>query len=187
MVKPWDGKERRKESPIPYKEGRREGDVHCPDHALIQENAKEHRVVVCGKIAAIKTDAEKDLAECKARHDADLSCVQSEMNKKADSKELKSVSRLVSIMISLAIIAIGAQAVWLKGDNRELRDAMRADIMDIGSKIQRLNQRVSESVDERVRTDMEQTKHLGEISGKLDTVSWRLTVLEDSQRKAVVK
>jgi hypothetical protein len=166
----WDGIERRGEHRDGH-DGRREGDWHCPDHATIQENTKEHRNIVCGKIRTIKEDAEKDLTALRAYHDQDVEDLKMGIN-----GDLRGMMRFVSVLMTIAILVIGGQALWL-----------RSDISDVGAKIQRLNQRVSEGVEDRVKTDMEQTRKLGDISGKLDTMSWRLTVLEDSQRKAVGK
>ena len=168
----WDGiTERRKENPIPGKEGRRQGDVHCPDHAIIQESTKEHRTIVCGKIRTVKEDSEKDLAALKAYHDQDMEDLRLGIN-----GDLRGMMRFVSVLMTIAVLVIGGQALWL-----------RSDISDVGNKIQRLNQRVSEGVEARVKMDLEQTRHLDGISGKLDTMNWRLTVLEDSARKVVPK
>lgn len=166
----WDGKERRREQ-AEGREGRRAGDYHCPDHAVIQESSREHRTIVCGKIKTVKEDTEKDLSALRAYHDQDMEDLKLGIN-----GELRGMMRFVSVLISIAVLIIAGQAMWL-----------RSDISDVGAKIQRLNQRVSEGVDDRVKTDHEQTKQLGEISGKLDTMSWRLTVLEDSSRKAAGK
>ena len=166
----WDGIERRSEQ-RDGREGRREGDWHCPDHAMIQEHTKEHRSIVCGKIKTVKEDAEKDLSALRAYHDQDMEDLQLGIN-----KDLRGMMKFVTVLMTVAVLVIGGQALWL-----------RSDISDVGNKIQRLNQRVSEGVESRVKMDLEQTRHLDGIGGKLDTMNWRLTVLEDSQRKAVPK
>ena len=166
----WDGTERR-QAQGEGKEGRRAGDYHCPDHAIIQESTKEHRSIVCGKIRTVKEDSEKDLSALRAYHDQDV-----EDLKLAINSDLRGMMKFVTVLMTIAVLVIGGQALWL-----------RSDISDVGNKIQRLNQRVSEGVEARVKMDIEQTHHLDGISGKLDTMNWRLTVLEDTQRKATVK
>lgn len=179
----WDGiTERRKENPIPGKEGRRQGDIHCPDHAIIQESTKEHRVIVCGKIRAVKDDSEKDLAALKSYHDADMGELKLEIGKKADQKDLRGITKFVSFLVSIATLVIIGQAVWLRSDIKEVASNVSTMSTDIGTKLQRVNQRITEGVDERVRMDVEQTKQLDTISGEMKVVSWRLSQIEEAHK-----
>lgn len=166
----WDGTERRHVQ-RDGQDGRRAGDYHCPDHAIIQESTKEHRSIVCGKIRTLKEDAEKDLSALRAYHDQDMEDVKLSIN-----KDLRGMMKFITVLMTIATLVIGGQALWL-----------RSDISDVGVKVQRLNQRMSESIDSRVQMDLEQTRKLESIGGKLDTMNWRLTVLEDSQRKGATK
>jgi len=51
----WNGHERRDHSP-----GRRSEDRGvCPEHYIIQDGTKDHRQLVCGKIAGIKQEIER--------------------------------------------------------------------------------------------------------------------------------
>jgi hypothetical protein len=164
MVK-WDGKERRTEH-IDGHDGRREGDWHCPDHHEIQRNTKEHRTIVCGKIKTVKEDTEKDLAALKSYHDKDVEDLKLGIN-----GDLRGMLRFVSVLMTIAVLVIGGQALWL-----------RSDISDVGSKIQRLNQRVTESVDSRITTDLEQTRLIENIAGEIKMVSYRMGVLEEAHK-----
>jgi len=53
MKKAWNGHERRTPAPD-GREGRRKADQHCGEHFEIQNNTKEHRATVCGKIKEVK-------------------------------------------------------------------------------------------------------------------------------------
>jgi hypothetical protein len=161
----WDGTERRSEQ-RDGREGRREGDWHCPDHAVIQESTREHRSIVCGKIKTIKDDAEKDLAALRVYHDKDVEDLKLGIN-----GDLRGMLRFVSVLMTIAVLVIGGQALWL-----------RSDISDVGSKIQRLNQRVTESVDSRITTDLEQTRLIENIAGEIKMVSYRMGVLEEAHK-----
>lgn len=166
----WDGTERRREQ-IGGKDGRRRGDYHCPEHHVIQESTKEHRNIVCSKIQTIKADAERDLDALKSYHDTDLVEVKNELQTKATTNDLRGIMRFISVLMTIAVLVIAGQAMWL-----------RSDISEVSSKINRLNQRVTEGVDARVRMDLEQTKQLDDISGELRVVSWRLSQLEEAKK-----
>lgn len=170
----WDGIERR-QTQRDGMEGRRVGDYHCPDHHMIQESTKEHRQIVCGKIRTVKADAEHDLEELKKYHDSDLAEVKTELGTKADIKDLRGLVKFVGLMVTICCIVVGGIAMWLRSD-------ITNGFSDVGTKIQRLNQRVTEGVDERVKMDIEQTKQLENISGEMRVVSWRLSQLEDAHK-----
>lgn len=58
MVEQYTGEERR----VPLAEGqlgRRRLDWHCAEHPLIQESARDHRNVVCGKITVMQAEVKK--------------------------------------------------------------------------------------------------------------------------------
>ena len=171
----WDGQDRRHMAPD-GRDGRRAADWHCGDHVVIQESTREHRAIVCGKITSLKQDSEKDLASLREYHDADLEDIKVEIAKKADGKDLRGMLKLVSILIGICCAVVAGQAVWLK-----------SDIGTVTAAIQRLNIRVTEGANDRMVTDIEQTKKLESISGQLGTITWRLTELEETQKKGGTK
>jgi hypothetical protein len=177
----WDGHERR--IPLPDgREGRRPADKHCSEHFIIQEATKDHRVTVCGKISNLKNDSERDLANLKEYHDKDLEEIKLDIAKKADFKDLKGMLKLVSILIVICCAIVAGQAVWLKTDSTSNRDMLKHEIDNVANSVQRLNIRVTTSTAERMATDMEQTKALGEIAGELKTTNWRLTQIEEAHK-----
>ena len=187
----WDGTERRTIQ-AGGREGRRPHDWHCGDHHMIQDSTKEHRAIVCSKIANLKSDSESDLEKLKEYHDKDMSDLKSymeekadaikedvsqkadlvEVHKKADIHEMHGVLRLIKILIGICTLIVAGQAIWLKGD-----------ISTVSSGIQRLNVRVSESMNNRIQTDLEQTKTLETITGQLGLVNYRLQQLEESHKE----
>jgi hypothetical protein len=117
----------------------------CSQHEVIQNGTKEHRQIVCAKIAEVKVD----------------------MEKKANHSDLRGLMRLISILITICCLIIAGQAIWLK-----------SDISGVTSSIQRLNVRITETVNDRVASDVLQLQKLGTIEGQLSTINWRLTELE---------
>ena len=55
MVESYAGPDRRTETE-PGRLGRRSYDWHCGEHALIQSTTKDHRSMVCGKIADLRNE-----------------------------------------------------------------------------------------------------------------------------------
>jgi hypothetical protein len=177
MPKAWDGHERRV-STDDGREGRRQADWHCSEHFIIQEATKDHRVTVCGKIANLKIDSEKDLAALKAHHDKDLNEVKTDMDKKADKSDIRGMIRLVSVLVAICCAIVAGQAIWLKSDISKVSSEVAA----IAPSIQRVNVRISESMNDRIKTDFEQTQKLESIAGQIGTVNWRLTQIEESHK-----
>ena len=153
--------------------GRRVGDRDfCAEHHIIQEDRKDHRAVVCGKIASLKEDYLRDVEEVKenmtdleknVQRKADVEM----LHTKANIADLKGLIKFMSCMVGLCGIIIGGQALWLK-----------SDISNIGSLIQRVNVRITETVNDRVASDVEQIKKLSTIESELSKVNWRLDHLE---------
>jgi hypothetical protein len=132
----------------------------CAVHDLIQDETKEHRETVCSKISNLKSDYLRDIDE-----------VKSQMNGKASHSDVRGLMKLVSVLVAICCLIVAGQAIWLK-----------SDISGITSSIQRLNIRITETVNDRVKTDMEQSAKLETIDGKLGTINWRLTELESYQK-----
>jgi hypothetical protein len=182
MMEKWDGRERRET--VEDREGRRRGDQRCPDHHLLWRQHDEEK-------ANFKTDSEKaqgltckKIAALEAYHIRDLNEVKADMDKKADKDDLKPIVASVRNLIVIGCLVVsgimtGALA-WMKIDQSDMKN----DISAIAPSIQRVNQRISETVSERVAVDLEQTRKLESIDGKLGTVSWRLSQLEDSHKTA---
>lgn len=123
--------------------GRREYDrCVCALHDLLQDETKDHRKMILDQI-----------------------------KEKANSSDLRGLTKLVAILITICCIVVAGQAVWL-----------RTDISSLANSTHRLNVRLTEATDERVRIDIEQTKVLEHISGQLGTVDWRLTEIEKKQK-----
>ena len=66
----------------------------CAEHDVIQNGTKEHREIVCGKIAEVKKS----------------------MEQKADNKDLKGAMKVITILVGVCIAVVAGQAVWLKTD-----------------------------------------------------------------------
>jgi hypothetical protein len=169
----YTGVERRHEE-MNGRSGRRSADWHCGDHDLIQDTTKEHRVLVCSKISNLKEDIEKDISELKSHIDRDMETTRLGIEKKADGKDLRGMIKMVSILIVICCAIVAGQAVWLKND-----------IGVVSTAIQRLNIRVTESTNDRMKTDFEQSQKLESISGQINVVSWRLSAIEDSHKTEV--
>ena len=157
----WDGRERRQQRED-GREGRRPTDWHCGDHHTIQDNTKEHRAIVCNKISDIKINHEMDLKELKTM-----------IEQKATTSDLKGIMRLIGVLITILIVVVGGAMAWLK-----------SDLGVVTTSIQRLNVRVTESMNDRIATDMEQTRALETITGQLGTINWRLTEIESRHKSA---
>ena len=61
MVSDYTGPERRRELEQ-GKWGRRHYDWHCAEHELIQSSTKDHRTMVCGKIAAVQAEVKQSVS-----------------------------------------------------------------------------------------------------------------------------
>lgn len=143
MKKSWDGTDRRVE------ERRRDFKPKCALCDIIQSSTKEHREVVCAKIAEVKVN----------------------MEKKANHSDLRGAMKTIAILVGICIAVVAGQAVWLK-----------SDISGITSSIQRLNIRITETVNDRVASDVQQLQKLGTIEGQLCNIGWRLTQIEEAHK-----
>ena len=166
----WDGRERRMES-SDGREGRRQADWHCGEHHEIQLNTRDHRAIVCGKITEIKVSHEADLNELKSDRKSDMKELKLMLDNKANNSDLKGIMRLIGLLISILIVVVGGAVAWLK-----------TDMGVMVSSVQRLNVRVTESMNDRIATDIEQTKSLETITGQLNVINWRLTEIEASHK-----
>ena len=141
----WDGhndrriNERRKDWPCGV----------CAEHEIIQNGTKEHRSIVCAKIAEVKDT----------------------VRNKADIKDLRGAMKTIAILVGICIAVVAGQAVWLK-----------SDIAHIGNIVQRVNVRITETVNDRISMDIKQTQQLGAIEGQLSTINWRIGQLEESHK-----
>jgi hypothetical protein len=68
MEEPYKGPERRRPNPEDeYREGRRRGDIHCPQHAILWEHHEkdkdEFRKLSCGKIAKIEKELSAEVCK----------------------------------------------------------------------------------------------------------------------------
>jgi hypothetical protein len=170
----WDGHERRTNRED--REGRRVGDQRCPDHHLLWKQHDEDKLnfrkdneknqgAACGKIAALEAYHIRDVAEVKV-----------DMDKKAEKSELRSVARTIGILITVGCLVVGGMlsgaVAWLK-----------TDISVVSSGVQRLNIRVTESMNSRIQTDIDQTRTLETITGQLGMVNYRLEKLEETHKE----
>ena len=71
---------------------------------------------------------------------------------------------------------------WIANNVNKSNDDLKNEITHVASLVQRVNVRITETVNDRVKTDLEQTAKLESIDGKLGTVSWRLKELEDTHK-----
>ena len=139
-------------------EPRRSIDRHvCPLHDLLQTETKEHRKIVCDKIAA-----------------------------KADGKELRGLKSLITILVTITCLVVAGQAVWLlNGINSVKTDALAAvNKTDhaIEQGFSTLHRRVSEQTAAREANDAEQSKQLNAIQSQISVITWRLGQIEDAAK-----
>jgi hypothetical protein len=146
----YNGNERRSTN-----SGRRTSDKDfCAEHHIIQEDRKEHRGLMCNKIADLKKDYLKDIDEVKYKmdkleknvhHKADVDL----LNSKANSSDLRGLMKFMSVMVGICCIVIAGQALWLKSDISHITD-----------------------------TFVEQIKKLSSIEGDIGKINLRLTQIE---------
>jgi hypothetical protein len=165
----WDGHERR--TPKNDLQGRRDpDDRHCADHHVMWEyhdrEKDDHRTAVCGAINKLEQEHRCDMEELNLEIKSKADAI--DVEKKADSKDLRGLMITIKILIGLCCLIVAGQAVWLK-----------TDIANVSTLVQRVNIRITETVNDRVATDIEQTKKLGYIEGELKTISWRMSQLEN--------
>jgi hypothetical protein len=91
---------------------------------------------------------------------------------KADAKELRGVIRLVAILVTITCVVVAGQAVWL-----------RQDISRVDYRIERVHQRVSDNITDRERSDFEQNRQLSTINTSIQTLSIRISGLEEQVKK----
>lgn len=166
----WDGRERRADHDDMH--GRRNpDDRHCADHAVKWEyhdkDATEHRTLVCGKIAKLETEHNSEMTELKRDMKEKASVL--DVEKKANQSDLKGMVKLVSVLIIICSAIVAGQAVWLK-----------SDLSGVSASIQRLNIRITETVNDRVASDIQQLQKLSSIEGQLHTIDWRITQIENN-------
>lgn len=137
----------------------------CPVHDVIQNETKEHREMVCGKIA-----------------------------KKADVSQVKSILWIVSVLITICCLVVAGGLAWLKVDMAHIKqDAIQA-VKETDIKIEKgfretkdttgnLHRRISEYAAIREEGQKAQTKELEEIKGELKGFNWRMLQLEDQHKK----
>ena len=130
----------------------------CPVHFQDREETKEHREMVCKKIAG-----------------------------KADVGQVKSVLYVVSILITICCLVVAGQAWWLKSDIHDVKveavKAVEKTDLKIDTGFQTIHRRISENNDIRVKNDEEQTYKLNEIKNTLNVVEYRLTQIEADKKK----
>jgi hypothetical protein len=133
--------------------------MKCPMHDLIQEETKEHRDLVCKKIAG-----------------------------KADVGQVKNILYIVSALITICCLVVAGQAVWLKSDMKDIRveaiEAVKRTDAKIESGFGTLHRRITEGSEIRAKNDEEQTQKLNDIKSTMSVVEYRLTQIEaDKQKK----
>jgi hypothetical protein len=86
----WDGNTERR------KHERRADwcDGVCAQHEIIQNGTKEHRQIVCNKIAEVKVA----------------------MEQKANNSDLRGLMKFVSVLVAICCLIVAGQAIWLKSD-----------------------------------------------------------------------
>lgn len=154
-------------------EPRREEDrelrkLKCPVHDLIQDEAKEHREMVCRKIG-----------------------------KKADEAELKNVvktmalvGKIIAILLPLCVVGLAGAFAWIKSDLGTIKTEAIAAVKTTDNKIDEgfktLHRRISENADIRESNDKEQikqmtdqTKQLEDIKSSLKLLDYRMIKIED--------
>jgi hypothetical protein len=137
----------------------------CPVHDIIQNETKEHREMVCGKIA-----------------------------KKADVSQVRSILWMVSVLITICCLVVAGGLAWLKIDMASIKqDAIHA-VRETDIKIEKgfretkettgnLHRRISEYTAIREEGERAQTKELEEIKGELKGFNWRMLQLEERNKK----
>lgn len=124
----------------------------------------------CPHLGEVKYNHRKEMTELKRDMREKASVL--EVEKKASNSDLKGMVRLVSVLIILCSTIVAGQAIWLK-----------SDISGMVASIQRLNIRITETVNDRIASDVQQLQKLGTIEGEIKTIGWRMTQLEDAARK----
>jgi hypothetical protein len=173
LANKWNGRERR--TSTEDREGRRAGDQRCPDHHLLwkqhdedksnfRKDNERNQGLACRKIKALEEYHVRDLNE-----------VKTDMDKKADKDDLKPIVNSVKNLIIIGCLVVGSimsgALIWIK-----------SDVASIAPSIQRVNVRITESMNDRIKTDFEQTQKLEAIAGQIGTVNWRLAQIEDAHK-----
>ena len=136
-------------------EPRRKDDRHvCPVHDLIQNDTADHRDMVCKKIAA-----------------------------KADGSEVRGLARLIVLLVSICCIVIAGQAIWLRADSEKLDKKIDDGFTTIHRRITDTTRSIDEHAKIRIDGDTAQMRQLADIQGQLGVMSWRLTQIEDANKK----
>ena len=135
-------------------EPRRKDDRHvCPLHDLVQSETADHRKLVCDKIAL-----------------------------KADGSEVKGLTKLITILVSICCIIIAGQAIWLRADSQKLDEKIDNGFATIHRRITETNKSIEENAKFRVENDTAQMQQLSAIQGQLGTINWRLTEIESKDK-----
>ena len=135
-------------------EPRRKDDRHvCPLHDLVQSETADHRKIVCDKIAM-----------------------------KADGSEVRGLTKLITILVSICCIIIAGQAIWLRSDSEKLDKKIDEGFSTIHRRITDTNKSIEEHANVRVENDAAQMQQLSAIQGQLGTINWRLTDIETKQK-----
>jgi hypothetical protein len=136
MVKPWDGRERRKPTPE-GREGRRPGDRHCAQHDILwnqhDKDTEQHRGLVCGKILKVEGNLAREVERLE-RVDEALRKVDESLDIKIQAlKEIivgKYWFRIIVGFLCGAVVALGLQQNWafkeILSNQREFSVAVNA-------------------------------------------------------------
>jgi len=178
------------------RDGRRRADVHCPDHFLKWEfhdkNATEQRSIICGSLARIEMEHKEDInrldKELKRMADKeDIIRVETALAAKADNKDLRGLLKLVSFLVTVCILAIGGQSLWLRDDAGKLESKITDGFKTIHGRISETQKKVDTNMEARIASDFAQTKSLTSIEGQLGNINWRLGEIEAGHKSNNVK
>jgi hypothetical protein len=158
--------------------GRRSSDrAFCAEHHIIQDERKDNRALVCGKIANLKEDHIREVKEVKetmaeleknVQRKADIEV----LHTKANIADLKGLMKFMSVMLGVCCLVIAGQALWLK-----------SDISAINSSIQGVHRRITETVNDSITRDEKQAGKLSVIENDISKITWRLDHLEVPDKK----
>jgi hypothetical protein len=98
------------------------------------------------------------------------------IKEKASNSEVKALSKLIAILVSLCCLIVAGQAIWLRSDISKTEKT-------IADGFATLHRRISEGANERIANDTLQNKQLGEISREIGIINYRLMAIEEVHKK----
>ena len=130
---------------------------HCALHRLLWEHhdndRREHRTALCDQILMLSNSI------------------------------TAMVPRWVFVLTTVAGFSFSLLIFgWLANSVTKGQTDLKNEIIHVAALVQRVNVRITETVNDRIASDVQQLQKLEAIDGKMGTVNWRLCQIEEAHK-----